>query len=86
VSIITYDLPRAFGQIPKPGELIASISRVDSRTLSVYLILSAREVRRRRPSDYLRFKLKVRMVERGDPKAKTQWWMHWNSRSLKTFT
>ena len=80
VPLLVYDLPRSFGQVPKAGELISSISRTDGRTMTVYLIQSAREVQRRVRTDQLRFKLKVRVVDRGDPQGQTQWWLHWNSR------
>lgn len=79
LSILTFDLPRSIVRTPACGELISSISRIDGRALSTYLIGSVREVNRRNPDGDRRFKLTVRLVDRGDP-AGVDWWLHWNRR------
>ena len=83
---ITYDIPRNLGdRSPAAGEFIRSIARRDGATLSVYLILGVREIRRRKPSASRRFKLHVQrgysMADIAD--GERCWWLHWNSRHSK---
>jgi hypothetical protein len=76
---ITYDLPRTILETPKSGDYLRSISRVDQRTLSVYLILRVREVRRRQPHKDRRFKLVVQAGYSASEETRG-WWMYWSAR------
>lgn len=81
---ITYDLPRLIEQTPKAGDFLKSISRVDGRTLSVYLITRAREVRRRKSGLDRRFALTVQIgysaLDLSDSRC---WTLYWFSRKRK---
>lgn len=79
---ITYDIPRSLGQrSPQPGDFLRSISRRDNSTLTVYLIVGVREVRRRKPCDSRRFVLTVqRGYSVGDIREAFCWRLHWNTR------
>lgn len=85
---ITYDIPQSLGsRAPAKGDYLRTISRRDSATLSVYLILSVREVRRLVPSSSRRFQLTVqRGYSAGDIGSEFCWRLHWYSRSRKQKT
>ena len=83
---IVYDIPRAMAQrSPTSGDYIRSVSRRDGQTLTVYLIVGTREVKRRKPSENRRF---VLTVQRGYTiadalKAEFSWRLHWNTRKAR---
>lgn len=76
---ITYDIPRVMGsRSPIRGEFLRSISRRDNSTLTVYLIVWVREVRRRKPWDYRRYVLTVqRGYTAADAAGLFCWRLHW---------
>lgn len=85
-STITYDIPYSMGgRAPATGDFIRSIGRRTNETLSVYLIVGVREVRRRRPSESRRFSLKVQKGWTvGDIADGVMCWrLHWYSRKSK---
>ncbi len=80
-ATITYDLPLTAGT-PQAGDWLKSVRRTTGETLTVYLILKVRLVRRRtRKGHGTRYKL---TVQRGytaqDALGRMTWCLHWHSR------